>query len=54
MEVWLADLCADEHGYAEADSQAYAEVIFGPQVLGHVFDDAPVRFPLLFARHRLL
>jgi hypothetical protein len=49
-----ANLCAYEQANAESYAEAGAEVILGPEIVRHVFDDRPVRFPLLFVRHRLL
>jgi hypothetical protein len=48
------NLCAYKQSYTETDAEACAEVVLRPEVMRHVLDDRPVRFPLLFVRHGLL
>jgi hypothetical protein len=47
------NLCAYEQSYTETDAEASAEVVLGPEVVRHILDNRPVRFPLLFVRHGL-
>jgi hypothetical protein len=49
-----ANLCAYEQAYAETDAETCAEVVLGPEVVRHILDNRPIRFPLLFVRHCLL
>lgn len=48
------NLCADEQPYTQTDAEACTEVVLGPEVMRHILDDRPVRFPLLFVRYGLL
>lgn len=49
----VTNLCAYQKPDTQADSEACSKVVFGPDVLHHVFDDAPVYCPLLFLRDGL-
>lgn len=49
-----AHLCADKQSDRKTDAEARAQVVFGPEVMAHVLDDAPVGFSLFFVALGLL
>lgn len=50
----VEQLCAYEEAYAQSDPEPGAQVVLGPQVLGHLLHDGPVSLALLLVGECLL